>query len=147
MSTRTKHEDVRGELKTDIEAQLSTDGLTAVFTKYPPVGDYSREDRVWLGEINFSQEPYTYGNYQELIDVDFVVDCPTSGGSQDEWEEGAQRAEAILDSILAALRSDITINATVFNVELGESSSVMSSIDENGPHGRIEGTLNLEAHV
>lgn len=147
MATRTKHEDVRGQLETDITGQWTTDGVTAVFTKFPPIGDYSREDRMWLGAVNFSQEPHTYGNYAEFIDVDFVIACPASGGSQDEWEDGAGRAETILDSVLAILRTDITINGTVFNVELGESESPVDQIDEHGPIGVIQGTLNMEAHL
>lgn len=147
MATNTKFEDVRGALETDITGQLSTDGISAVFSKFPPIGDYSREDRVWLGEVRFSQEPHTFGNYQELIDVDFVIDCPASGGSQDEWEDGSTRAESILDSMLTILRSDITINSTVFNVELGPTEQPVDVVDEHGPHGVIRGTLSMEAHV
>lgn len=148
MATNTKFQDIRAALSTAITTRWTTDTLTAVFTKYPPLGDYTREDRMWLGEIGFSQEPYSYaGNYQETMSVSFTVACPASGGSQDEWDDGVGRAEALLDSALTALRADITVGSTVFNVELGDTDNPVDQLDEHGPIGIVSGTFELEAHV
>ena len=145
MGTRTKHQDVRAALKTAVETQWTSDAIVAVFSKFPPLSDhYTREDRMSLGEIEFSQEPFTYGTYQERITVDFVIDCPASGNSEDEWEDGSTRSEAILDSVLTALRTDITVGGTVFNVELGSTTAPVDVVDTDGPHGVLDGVFELE---
>ena len=147
MATRTKFQDIRTALVTAITNQLTTDTVTATVTAYPPLGDYAREDRVFLAGISFSQEPYTYDKYQESLEVELRVMCPASGGTVEELADGEQRAETILDSILTTLRTDIEVGATVFNVELGESESRVDVIDDQGPWGVIEADLLVEAHV
>lgn len=147
MATRTKFQDVRAALASAISTQLTTDGVTADVTEYPPLGDYSREDRVYIGAIGFSQEPYTYDSYSETMEVDVFVMCPTHGGSVEEYADGEQRAEAIFDSILATLRTDITISSNAFNVELGESESRIDVIDDKGPWGVIEASFLVESHI
>lgn len=147
MATRTKFQDVRAALASAFTTQLASDAVTATVTEYPPLGDYAREDRVWLGNIRFRQTPYTFDRYEETLDVDLVVDCPTSGGTVSEYAAGEQRAETIFDSLLETLRTDITVGAVTFNVELDETDSTVEVVDETGPHGRIEASLSVEVHI
>lgn len=143
---------LRGELVTQITAQLVTDGTTDVtVTAYPPLGDYSREDRVWLEEIRGNQEPYTMGGSsgfrEETLEVDLRVVAPTHGGSSEEQTAGEDRAELIFASVENCARGDITVNNTVFNIELDRFVSHIDQVDEKGPVGYIEATLIAESHL
>lgn len=146
MADRTKFQDVRAALKTAITAQLTDDGVDAEYSNHPPLGDHVGEDRVYLGEVRFAQEPYTGGFYEESIEVDLFVDAWVSGGTNDEADEAEAAAETIFDSILETLRTDITIGSTVFNVELGGSESKVIPVDQ-WVVGRVEATLEIEAHI
>lgn len=149
MATYTKFEDTRQALVTLINSGFTTDGITDVtVTTHKPIGETSREDRVWVGNLRFRQEPLTFGaNYAEYVDIDLVVACPTHGGSNEEQTTGEQRAETLFDSIMKSVRGDITVGSTVFNIELAEAESSDDVIDEFGPVGYIEATFEAEAHV
>lgn len=146
MADRTRFQDIRAALNTALTAQFTTDGVTVAYSNHPPLGDYTTENRVYLHEIRFSQEPHTYSSYVEDIEADVFVETWVSGGSNDEADEAEQAAETIFDSILEAIRTDITVGATVFNVELGESDSKIVPVDQY-VRCVIEATLNIEAHI
>ncbi len=142
---------LRTALVTDIVSQLSTDGTSDVtVTEYPPLGDFSREDRVWLAEISGTQEPYTMGssgNRQELLEVDLRVYAPTFGGTSEEQSSGETRAETVFASVENAVRGDITVGSTVYNIELDSFTSSVGMVDGSGPAGYIEATLTAESHL
>ncbi len=142
---------LRIALAADIVSQLATDVTTGVtVTEYPPLGDYSREDRVWLAEITGTQEPYTQGASgfrQEILEVELVVVAPTFGGTSEEQASGEARAETIFASVENAVRGDITVTATVYNIELDSFTSNIQTIDEHGPVAVIEAALTAESHL
>jgi len=142
---------LRVALAADIASQLSTDGTSDVTVgEYPPLGDYSREDRVWLAEISGTQEPYTIGASglrQEVLEVELRVYAPTFGGTSEEQQSGEVRAELIFASVENAVRGDITVGSTVYNIELDSFTSHVDQVDENGPLGYIEATLTAESHL
>jgi len=148
MATYTSFEDTRTAFAAVIVAQLATDGVTGVDVfAHKPVGEQTREDKVWIGNIRFSQEPLTYGNYEESLDIDVVVVAPTHGGSTDEQNEGERRAETIFDSIMKSVRDDITIGAAGFNVELTQAESSDDYADGDGPVGYITATFTSVSHL
>ncbi len=143
---------LRVALAAKIVSQLATDGTTGVtVTEYPPLGDPAREDRVWLADISGRQEPYTMGgasgSRQELLEVELRVYAPTFGGTSEEQASGEVRAELIFASVENAVRGDITVTATVYNIELDSFTSNVGQIDEHGPYGAIEATLTAESHL
>ena len=142
---------LRVALAADIASQLSTDGTSDVtVTEYPPLGDYSREDRVWLAEISGTQEPYTIGASglrQELLEVELRVYAPTFGGTSEEQSSGETRAELIFASVENAVRGDITVGSTVYNIELDSFTSQVNVVEEQGPVGYVEATLTVESHL
>lgn len=147
----SRFQNLRAALVTAIVNRLSTDAVTGVtVTQYPPLGDYARVDRVFLTEIRARQEPYTQGasgSRMEELEVDFIVQAPTFGGTVEEHSDGEARAELILASVETAVRNDITVSATVFNIELESFTSSIAHIDDHGPYGFVEGTLVAEAHL
>ncbi len=142
---------LRVALAADIVSQLATDSTTGVtVTEYPPLGDYTREDRVWLAAINGTQEPYTQGASgfrQEILEVELRVYAPTFGGTSEEQASGETRAETIFASVENAVRGDITVTNTVYNIELDSFTSDIDQVDEHGPIGYIEAVLTAEAHI
>lgn len=147
----SRFQNLRAALASDIGDQLSTDGVTDVtVTEYPPLGDYAREDRVYLTEIRARQEPYTQGSSgvrMEELEIDFVIEAPILGGTVEEYQDGETRAETILGSVETAVRNDITVSSTVFNIELDSFTSSIAHLDELGPFGWVEGTFVAEAHI
>jgi len=114
------------------------------------MGDYAREDRVWLSEIIGRQTPYTQGAAgfrQEWLEVELRVEAPTFGGTPDEFKAGEERAETIFASVENTLRGDITVSSTVYNIELETFSSSVTMGDIDGPFGYIEATLTAESHL
>ncbi len=142
---------LRVALAADIVSQLSTDGTSDVTVgEYPPLGDYSREGRVWLAEISGTQEPYTIGASglrQEVLEIELRVYAPTFGGTAEEQSTGEARAELIFASVENAVRGDITVGSTVYNIELDSFTSQVDRVDEHGPIGYIEATLTAESHL
>ncbi len=142
---------LRAALAADIVSQLSTDSTTDVtVTEYPPLGDYTREDRIWLGDIEGTQEPYTTGPSgfrQEILEVELQVYAPTFGGTSEEQSSGESRAELIFASVENAVRGDITVGSTVYNIELDSFTSHVGQVDEHGPIGYVEATLTAESHL
>ncbi len=142
---------LRIALAADIVSQLATDNTTGVtVTEYAPLGDSSREDRVFLGNISGTQEPYTMGASgfrQEILEVELVVVAPTFGGTSEEQASGEARAETIFASVQTAVRDDITVSGTVYNIELSPFESSIDVIDEHGPVGYITATLTAESHL
>ncbi len=142
---------LRIALAADIVSQLATDVTTDVtVTEYKPLGDYSREDRVWLAKIIGDQEPFTMGPSgfrQEILEVELVVVAPTFGGTSEEQASGEARAETIFASVENAVRGDITVSGTVYNIELSSFESDVDVIDEHGPAGYITATLTAESHL
>ena len=140
---------LRIALAADIVSQLATDTTTGVtVTEYPPLGDYSREDRVWLGDIDGTQEPYTMGSVRkEILEVELTVAAPTFGGTSEEQASGEARAETIFASVENAVRGDITVSGTVYNIELSPFESHIDMLDEHGPVGYITATLTAESHL
>jgi hypothetical protein len=148
----SRFQNLRVALAAAVVAQLTTDGTTGVtVSEYPPLGDqFTREDRVWLGEISGTQEPYTQGasgSRMEELTVDLKVFAPVFGGTEDEQREGEARAELIFASVENAVRGDITVSSTVYNIELESFTSTVGQIDEHGPAGFIEAVLVAEAHI
>lgn len=149
--TTSRFQNLRVALQTQIVARLATDATTGVtVSAYPPLGDYAKVDRVWIGEIRGRQEPYTYsgtGSRMETLEVDLRVYAPTYGGSADEQLEAESRAELIFASVENTLRADITVSSTVYNVELDSFTSQVGMIDDQGPAGYIEAVILAEAHI
>ena len=147
----SRFQNLRVALAALIVTRLATDSTTDVtVTEYPPLGDYTREDRVWLAEISGTQEPYTMGtsgNRQEILEVELRVYAPTHGGTSEEQSSGESRAELILASVENAVRTDVTVSSTVYNVELASFTSHVDQIDEDGPYGFIEVVLTAESHL
>lgn len=143
---------LRTNLVTDIVAQLATDGTTGVtVTPYPVLADnWTREDRVWIGQITGTQEPLTQGpngKRVEVLEVEVVVYAPTIGGSEEEQATAEGRAETIFASIENAARGDITVNSTVFNIEVESYESNPAVLDPTGPIGSFRAVLVAEAHI
>ena len=147
----SRFQNLRVALAADIVSQLSTDGTSNVTVgEYPPLGDYSREDRIWLGNIEGTQKPYTQGSSgfrQEILEIELRVYAPTFGGTSEEQQSGEVRAELIFASVENAVRGDITVGSTVYNIELDSFTSHVDQVDENGPLGYIEATLTAESHL
>lgn len=148
----SRFQNLRVALASAITTQLTTDGTTGVtVTGYPPRGDqWTREDRVWLSEIRFNQEPYTQGSdgfREEELEVDLIVYCPTFGGTIEEQTAGEARAELILASIETAVRDDITVGSTVFNTEFASGRSHVGYVDDQGPFGYVEALIRAEAII
>ncbi len=147
----SRFQNLRVALAALIVTRLATDSTTDVtVTEYPPLGDYTREDRVWLAEISGTQEPYTMGssgNRQEILEIELRVSAPTHGGTSEEQSSGESRAELIFASVENAVRTDITVSSTVYNIELTSFTSSVDQLDEHGPIGFIEATLIAESHL
>lgn len=147
----SRFQNLRAALASDISDQLTTDGVSGVtVTEYPPLGDYVREDRIYLAEIRGEQEPFTQGASgfrAETLEVDLVVYAPVHGGTVDEMKDAESRAETLFASVENAVRGDVTVSSTVFNIELDSFTSSIENIDEHGPVGFIEATLTAEAHI
>ncbi len=147
----SRFQNLRVALAALIVTRLATDSTTDVtVTEYPPLGDYTREDRVWLAEISGTQEPYTMGSSgsrQEILEIELRVYAPTHGGTSEEQQSGEARAELIFASVENAVRTDITVSATVYNTELVSFTSFVDQLDEHGPYGFIEATLTAESHL
>ena len=147
----SRFQNLRVALAALIVARLSTDSTSDVtVTEYPPLGDPTREDRVWLAEISGTQEPYTMGasgNRQEILEIELRVYAPTHGGTSEEQQSGESRAELIFASVENAVRTDITVSSTVYNIELASFTSHVDQVDGDGPIGFIEATLTAESHL
>ncbi len=148
----SRFQNLRVALAALIVTRLATDSTTDVtVTEYPPLGDYTREDRVWLSEISGTQEPYTMGgssgSRQEILEIELRVYAPTHGGTSEEQSSGEARAELIYASVENAVRTDITVSSTVYNIELASFKSFVDQVDEHGPLGYIEVTLTAESHL
>ena len=147
----SRFQNLRVALAALIVTRLATDSTTDVtVTEYPPLGDYTREDRVWLAEISGTQEPYTMGESgtrEETLKIDLRVYAPTFGGTSEEQQSGEARAELIFASVENAVRTDITVSSTVYNIELASFTSFVDQLDEHGPHGFIEVVLTAESHL
>ena len=147
----SRFQNLRVALAALIVTRLSADNTSDVtVTEYPPLGDPTREDRVWLAEISGTQEPYTMGstgNRQEILEIELRVYAPTYGGTSEEQQSGESRAELIFASVENAVRTDITVSSTVYNIELASFTSHVDQVDEHGPFGFIEATLIAESHL
>ena len=148
----SRFQNLRVALAALIVTRLSTDNTSDVtVTEYPPLGDPTREDRVWLAEISGTQEPFTMGgssgNRQEILEIELRVYAPTHGGTSEEQSSGESRAELIFASVENAVRTDITVSSTVYNIELASFESHVDQVDEHGPFGFIEVTLTAESHL
>ncbi len=147
----SRFQNLRVALAALIVTRLATDSTTDVtVTEYPPLGDYTREDRVWLAEISGTQEPYTMGasgTRQEILEIELRVYAPTFGGTSEEQSSGEARAELIFASVENAVRTDITVSSTVYNIELASFTSSVDQLDEDGPLGFIEVVLTAESHL
>ncbi len=147
----SRFQNLRVALAALIVTRLATDSTTDVtVTEYPPLGDYTREDRVWLAEISGTQEPYTMGESgtrEELLKIELRVYAPTHGGTSEEQSSGEARAELIFASVENAVRTDITVSSTVYNIELASFTSFVDQVDEHGPAGFIEVVLTAESHL
>ncbi len=148
----SRFQNLRVALAALIVTRLATDSTTDVtVTEYPPLGDYTREDRVWLAEISGTQEPYTMGgssgSRQEILEIELRVYAPTFGGTSEEQQSGEARAGLIFASVENAVRTDITVSSTVYNIELASFTSFVDQVDEHGPFGFIEVVLTAESHL
>lgn len=145
----SRFENLRKALTAKIIAQFTTDGVSGV-----TVNDYrrltlDREDNVWVGNIRGTQEPYTQGSggfREEEMEVDVAIRCPQFGDTVAEFASAEQRAETIMASIETALRADIEVSSTVYNVEFAEYETNHWS-DTDGAVGVIDITLTAEAHI
>jgi hypothetical protein len=117
---------------------------------YPPVGNVTREDMVWLERIRSDQEPLSMGGaarqVDEELEVDLQIRAPRMGSDVDTSGEAEARAEAILASIENALRADGTIGGTVLFAELASFESIPDN-DADGPIGTIEATITCQANI
>jgi hypothetical protein len=145
----SRFNNLRVGLATAIASQLTTDGTTGVtVTERQPLGDYSREDRIWMGNIRGNQQPLTMGasgSRLEDLEVDLFVYAPRNG--RDSQASAEERAELIFASVENTCRNDITVGSTVFNVEVASFESTIDQIDEKGPIGWIEAVITAEAHL
>ncbi len=87
------------------------------------------------------------GTRQETLEIELRVYAPTFGGTSEEQSSGEARAELIFASVENAVRTDITVSSTVYNIELASFTSSVDQIDEDGPLGYIEATLTAESHL
>ena len=87
------------------------------------------------------------GSRQEILELDLIVYAPTFGGTSEEQSSGEARAELIFASVENAVRTDITVSATVYNIELSSFESHVDQLDEHGPYGFIEVVLTAESHL
>lgn len=146
----SRFENLRAALASAFTTQLASDSVTGVTVrKYRPV-TRDREAQVWVGNIRGEQEPYTQGGADgtraEEMEVDVIVACPTHGSSVEEFETVEQKAEAVMASIETAVRSDITVGSTVFNIEFA-AYETNHTLDDQGAWGIVEITLTAEAHL
>lgn len=144
----SRFEDLRSALATAITTRLATDGITGVAVhKYRPV-TLQRVDVVWMGNIKGEQEPLTQagGFRDETMEIDVAIRIPTFGDTTDEYATVEQRAEAVMASIEKAVRADITLTATVWNVEF-DSYETNHTTDGDGAVGVVDIILIAEAHI
>jgi hypothetical protein len=147
----SRFQNIRGAFVTLVNARFTTDGITDVDVYgYPPVGNVTREDMVWLERIRSDQEPLSMGGaarqVDEELEVDLQVRAPRMGSDVDTSGEAEARAEAILASIENALRADGTIGGTVLFAELASFESIPDN-DADGPIGTIEATITCQANI
>lgn len=145
----SRFENLRTALVTAITNRLATDSVTGVTVqKYPRViGE--REDTVSLGNISGSQEPFTQGASgfrEEEMTIEVRVRCPRFGDTTDEFGEAEQRAETVMASIENAVRTDITVSSTVYNIEFSQYETDHTT-DGDGAVGVVDITLVATAHI
>jgi hypothetical protein len=76
-----------------------------------------------------------------------TVYAPTFGGTEEEQAAGEGRAETIFASVETAVRTDITVNNTVFDVNVESYESNPAYVDADGPVGMFTAELVAEAHI
>lgn len=144
----SRFENLRAALATLITTQLASDAITGVQVwKYQPTTK-ERVDVLWLGDISGEQEPYTQsgGFRQETIEIDVAIRCPTFGDTPAEFATVEQRAEAVMASVEKAVRNDMTVGSTVYNIEFS-AYETNHTFDDQGAVGVVEITLVAEAHI
>lgn len=147
----SKFQDVRAALKTLITTRFTTDGVTGVDVfEYPPMGNTTREDMVWVGRIQVEQEGLTMGGtgrqVGETITIDLSVRAPRSGADQDDMKLAEQRAEAIWASVENAIRNGSTVSSTVMFTEIDAFESI-PDYDGEGAIGTIEATVIAMSNI
>lgn len=120
-----------------------------VISAYPPYGnEFTREDRVWVGEIRADQAKLAMGGPRtEDLEVDLIIYVPRNGGSQDEWADAETRAEVILAAIESDVRTDETIGGSVLDADIDRIVSRIDMAHETGPVGLIELTITATANL
>lgn len=144
-------QNIRAALATAIASQLATDLITGVtVTQYPPLGEVTLVDRVWMDEISFDQEPLAMGGSSRKVSEDLSVEVKIRaikpGGDLDDLALMEVRAEAILASVESALRADSDVNSTVMFAELESGSSKPFALDQQ-VGVLIEAVIHAEANL
>jgi hypothetical protein len=148
----SKFQDIRAAFKSLITARFATDAVTGVVvTHYPPMGNVTRQDRVWVGNIQVEQEPLSMGGtgrrVAETLTINLSVRAPNATGTDDTtYGEAEARAEAIFASIETALRNDSTVGGTVMFAQVESFESIPDN-DGDGPIGVIEAVVTAEANL
>ena len=138
---------LRSALKTVIDAQLTTDAVTATVTEFHPGDEQTKTDCVWLGSITSTQEELAFGGSRmETLTVEGFIRVLKPGAGDTVAAAAEDQTHTILASIENALRNDITAGSAVFDcVVAGHESDVAT--DPEGRIGVVAFTIEAEAHI
>ena len=143
---------LRSNLKTQIVAQLSTDGVTGVGVfEFPPGDEAPPTDMIFFGDITIEQDHLTMGGpgvekRRELLRVDGFVFAHKPGAGDTIAASAEDRALTIFASVESKLRSDPTISSAVFHAELGDIDS-RPGVDTEGRYTVLEFTIDAQSHL
>ena len=143
---------LRSNLKTQIVAQLSSDGVTGVSVfEFPPGDDAPQTDLVYFGDVTVDQDHLTMGGpgvekRNEILSVDGFVFARKPGAGDTIAATAEDRALTIFASIEKKLRADPTISSAVFHAELGTVES-RPGVDTEGRFTILEFTITAQSHL
>jgi hypothetical protein len=147
----SKFQDIRTALVTLINARLTTQSITGVVvTDFPPLGEVSFDDRIYLGRIRVDQEPLGMGGASRLVDeeieVELFVVASKPGGDNDDMKLCEERAEVIFSAVENGLRASSSVSSTVMFADVAAFESVPFASD-NRVGVMIEATVTATANL
>ena len=139
---------LRTNLKTQIIARLTTDGISGVSVfAYPPGDEAPQTDLIYLEDDDPTQTNLVFGgSREETINLEGVVWVMKPGAGDTVAGAAEQRCLAIAASIENELRDDPTVNSAVFNAEY-ENGRGTPGVNPDGRTHLKRFTITAEAHL
>ncbi len=138
---------LRSALKTVIDAQLTTDAVTAVVTEFDPGDEQTKTDAVFFGSIRSQQEELAFGGSRmETLNAEGFIRVLRPGAGDTVAAAAEDQAHTILASIETALRDDITASGAVFDCVIAGHESGYAT-DPEGRICMIAFDIEAESHI